>query len=329
MKLGILRPAQIHEAAAELLKGRFSVAVVEAGTEEFKTCEVLWVGLEPFLGRELLEQARDLRVVATPATGHTHLDTEYLRERKVAVVSFRDRTDQLMDVRGTAEHTMALLLALMRRIPAAHRAASLGVRERGRFCGAEIYGKQAGVVGYGRLGRIVARYLEAFGARVVAHDPAVQGGEVPMVGLMELLQTSDVVTVHASLNADNHRLIGREQLMRMKRNAFLVNTARGELIDEQALLEALREGWIAGAALDVLAEEYVPRGENDPLLEYARRADNLILTPHIGGMTAESRVKTDVLLAELLCSWVEEQGLPEGNDLAGSQRRARMGTGSC
>lgn len=329
MRLGVLRPARIDDAALALLNKRFTVKPVEPGSMEFERCEVLWVGLEPYMGRQLLEQARGLRVVATPTTGHTHLDTQYLRERGVAVVSFRDRTDLLENVRATAEHTMALLLALMRKIPAAHRAATIGIRERARFCGAEIFGKQAGVVGYGRLGRIVARYLQAFGARVLAHDPAVHAGDVPMVGLMELLQTSDVVTVHASLNSDNHKLIGREQLRRMKRSAFLVNTARGELIDEQALLEALREGWIAGAALDVLANEHMPRGEDDPLIAYARSADNLILTPHIGGMTSESRVKTDVLLAEILCSMIEEWDPPAGNDRAGPPNLATNRARSC
>jgi phosphoglycerate dehydrogenase-like enzyme len=174
-------------------------------------------------------------------------------------------------------------------------------------------------VGHGRLGTLVAGYLKAFGATVHAYDPAMPREAPEYKPLNDLLQLADIVTLHASLTGDNHHLLGRAEFLQMKQGAVLVNTARGELIDEAALLESLETGRLAGAAVDVLEDELLRERNGDPLLMYARNNQNLIITPHIGGITRESREKTDAYLADKLCCGMQfSGGLVEAGD-AGRQ----------
>jgi len=302
--LGILKSTSISADALSLLETRFHVKIVSKAAEDIADCDILWAGLDEYVDRKCLEKAHKLEAIATPATGHTHLDVVFLASRGVRIESFHGRTHLLKDVRATAEHTLGLMLAILRRLPAAHRAVCSGSWEREKFRGLEIFGKRIGVVGFGRLGRLVADYVTCLGAQVVVYDPFVHADAFQNVSLEILLQTADLVTLHAALREDNRRMIGRREISLMKPGAFLVNTARGELVDEVALLESLQNGRLGGAALDVLDEEYKTRQRNDPLLEYARTHDNLIVTPHIGGMTVESREKTDMILAEILCGLV-------------------------
>jgi D-3-phosphoglycerate dehydrogenase len=254
--------------------------------------QVLWVRLRHRIDEALLDRAPGLAMIATPTTGLTHIDTAAVERRGIQLVSLRGETEFLKDVRATAEHTIGLILSLLRHIPEAAAHAARGGWDRNLFRGAEIYGKTVGVIGYGRLGRIVARYLRAFGARVLAADPYVFSMEdgVERVSLEYLLCTSDIVTLHVSLGEDTRRFLGLREFGLLKPGSFFVNTSRGELVDEPSLLEALHSGRLAGAAVDVLTNEHLP---GNPLIG----APNLLITPHIGGCTLESMQKTEVFLA--------------------------------
>jgi D-3-phosphoglycerate dehydrogenase / 2-oxoglutarate reductase len=189
-------------------------------------------------------------------------------------------------------------------MPAAVTHVRDGGWDRDRFKGRELHAKTVGVIGYGRLGRIVARYLSVFDTRVLAADPHVQAEAlepgVTLVALSDLLQQADLVTLHVNLCEQTHQFFGKEAFAIMKSGAWFVNTSRGELVDEQALLVALQSGRLAGAALDVLGAESAAGMGEHPLVAYAREHDNLIITPHIGGCTVESMEKTECLLAERL-----------------------------
>jgi D-3-phosphoglycerate dehydrogenase / 2-oxoglutarate reductase len=167
-------------------------------------------------------------------------------------------------------------------------------------------------VGYGRLGRIVARYLLSFEACVLAADPNVSPDQVErgvrLVTLPELLSACDIVTLHANLTAGNVHLFGKNQFASMPCGSWFINTARGELVDEAALLDALRTGWLAGAAVDVLSGEQAPGRLKNSLITYARRHTNLIVTPHVGGCTVESMEKTEVYLAKAVAEWLSQCG---------------------
>jgi D-3-phosphoglycerate dehydrogenase len=266
--------------------------------------EVLCVRLRNRIDAEVMDAAPRLRVIASLSTGLNHIDLQEAERRGIRVISLRGEADFLKDIRATAELTVALTLAIARHLPAATEHVTQGGWNRDLFKGHELYGKTAGVIGYGRLGRIVARYLEAFGMRVLAADPnldasAIEGG-VSLVPLEELIRESDLVSLHVSYSEQTHGFFGREHFASMKRGAWFVNTARGELVDEMALLDALRSGHLAAAALDVLKDERSTGMEDHPLVAYAREHDNLIITPHIGGCTEESMEKTEVFLATKL-----------------------------
>lgn len=306
------RGAKVHHAALARLGERFEVRMLDgAGPASqaalLSAAQTLWTGLSRFIGGEVFDATPNLRVIATPTTGLTHIDQREAARRGIEILSFHGHTDALADVRATAEHTIALLLALLRRIAPAFDSVKEGRWDRAPFEGREIFGKRVGLIGYGRLGRITSRYFEAFGARVQAFDPYVKDPCAPLAGWTELLAASEIISVHASLNESNHELLNSAAFRAMASRPVLVNTARGELVKEPALLEALEQGRIAGAALDVLAHEHEPRPAADPLISYARTHDNLLLTPHTGGLTAESREKTDSLLAGLLLQHVHEQ----------------------
>jgi D-3-phosphoglycerate dehydrogenase len=270
--------------------------------EALKDADVLWVRLRHRIDSALLDAAPKLSMLVTPTTGLNHIDTDALRLRGIRLVSLRGEVEFLKDVRATAEHTLGLMLALIRHIPQAAADVEAGFWRRDRFRGGELYGKTVGVVGYGRLGRIVTRYLQAFDAQVLVSDPKLPAGDhegaARAVTLPHLLENSDLVTLHVDLREETRGFFGGRSFQRMKPGSYFINTARGELIDEIALLEGLSSGRIAGAALDVLCQEDSAGMADHPLVQYARQHDNLLITPHLGGCTAESKRKTELFLAE-------------------------------
>jgi D-3-phosphoglycerate dehydrogenase len=200
---------------------------------------------------------------------------------------------------AAAEHTMALMLSLLRHVPAGDASVRRGEWERARFIGAELRHRTLGIIGLGKIGKAVARRAAAFEMRVISHDPfltAEQADEnaAKLVGLAELLNRADVITVHVPLTAQTRGLIGEAQLGAMKPGAVLLNVARGGLVDEAALARALHEGRLAGAAVDVYSAE--PMAPDNPL----RNAPNTILTPHLGASTSEAQGRVGVEMAEQL-----------------------------
>lgn len=271
--------------------------------------DILWVRLRHRIDAEVMAAAPRLKVLVTPTTGLNHIDLQEAAGRGIRVLSLRGEVDFLQDIRATAEHTVALIFALLRHLPAALTHVRDGGWDRDRFKGCELHQKTIGVLGYGRLGRIVARYVQAFDTDVLTCDPYVEAHAlepgVTLVPLSQLLRESDLVTLHVNLCDATSQFFGHEQFAAMKPGAWFVNTSRGELVDEAALLQALRSGQLAGAAVDVLCDEHSTGMGEHPLVVYARTHPDLLITPHIGGCTVESMAKTEVFLAERLCSWLK------------------------
>lgn len=264
--------------------------------------DVLVVRIRHRLDAEVMDASPCLRCIVTPTTGLNHIDTEEAARRGVAVLSLRGETDFLRTIPATAEHTWGLLLALQRRIPWA--AASVGGGEWGRdaFRGRDLHGRTLGIMGLGRIGRLVAGYGIAFGMRVVAYDidPTRTMSSVESISREALLETSDVISLHVPLVPETVGLIGARDFARMKPGALLINTSRGEVLEEPALLDALVNGWLGGAALDVLAGERGDDGtwlNENALASYAGTHDDLLITPHIGGATLESMHATEMFMA--------------------------------
>ena len=263
--------------------------------------DVLWVRLRNRVDDEVLNAATRLRVIVTNTTGLNHIDVVGAHRRGIRVLSLRGEVEFLRTVRATAELTLGLILALVRHLPAAATHVNAGGWDRYGFKGHDLHEKTAGIVGLGRLGRLVATYLQALGVHVLATDSAPAPAEgVTLLPLDDLLAQSDLVSVHVDLNPATQALIGHREFALMKDGAWFVNTSRGEVVDEHALLSALEHGRLAGAALDVLADEPPTRLPLHPLVQYAATHDNLILTPHIGGYTVESLARTELHLTTML-----------------------------
>jgi len=241
--------------------------------------------------RELLSPACGLRVIASPSTGSDHLDLVAMKEMGIGYISLKGDEEFLRSVTATAELAWALLLATVRRLPWAFAAAQEGVWAREKFRGRQLSGKTLGVVGLGRLGRMVAQYGLAFRMRVIAADVREVAPEpgVEIVSFDRLLREADVVSIHVHLNDSTRHLFDGEVFAAMKPGAVLLNTSRGGVIDEAAFLEALTSGRLAGAGLDVIDGEWREDLENHPLIVYSRTRQNLVITPHVGGITQESQ----------------------------------------
>ncbi|HEY8449260.1 MAG TPA: phosphoglycerate dehydrogenase [Bacillota bacterium] len=232
--------------------------------------------------RELLAAAPRLRVVGRAGVGIDNIDLEAATERGIVVINVAGGNSV-----AVAEHVFGLLLGLCRHILAADRSVREGRWERSRFVGDELRGKTIGIVGLGRVGGEVAVRASAFGMRVIAYDPYIPLSRFQSLGaerigtLEDLLAAADIVTLHTPLTDETRGMIDREALRRMKRGAYLINAARGSIVDEAALVEALESGHLAGAAIDVFAQE--PPGDH-PFY----RLPNVVLTPHLGGSTREA-----------------------------------------
>jgi D-3-phosphoglycerate dehydrogenase len=266
----------------------------------------LFVRLGVAVDEAALAAAPGLRWIVTPTTGLDHIDGAAAEKRGVRTISLRGETAFLEGIRSTAEHTWALLLALVRLLPSATSDVLAGQWRREPHLADELSGKTLGIVGLGRLGRMVAGYGVAFHMRVLAydHDPAASTRAPAGVEAATLdagLAASDVLSLHLPLDSATKGFLSRERLAQLRPGARLVNTARGELVDEAALLDALRAGRLAGAAVDVLAgdgrwDHGVP--DAHPLVAYARDHSQLLITPHTGGYARHAILGTRRFVAE-------------------------------
>ena len=247
---------------------------------------------------ELLEDPGKLRAVVRAGVGVDNIDVAAATRRGVVVMNTPGGNTV-----STAEHTITLMMALARHIPAADASTRQGKWERGKFVGTQLAGKTLGVVGLGRIGREVARRAAGLDMKVIGFDPflspdrAGQLGIESVAGLDQLLSRCDFLTVHTPLTAETRDLIGAPQLAQLKRGARVLNCARGGIINEAALAEALRSGHVAGAALDVFAQE--PPGDN-PLL----KLPNVVVTPHLGASTTEAQESVALEAAQLLIDFL-------------------------
>lgn len=297
----VLITDNLSPVAVEMLEAAGHTADIQTG-KSLEELRALAPGAQGWLVRsgtqltaDLIEAAPDLRVIGRAGVGVDNVDLEAATRRGILVLNAPDG-----NTLSTAEHTCAMLLALARRIPQAHASLQAGKWDRKQFTGAELEGKTLAVVGVGKIGRAVAERMQAFGMQVIGFDPvlAPEAAErlgIELVDLEAVYARADVITVHTPLNDATRGLLNRDTLARCKDGVRIVNCARGGIVDEQALLEALESGKVAGAALDVFSEE--PPG---PALEPLLRHPNVVVTPHIAASTDEAQEKVAVQVTEAL-----------------------------
>lgn len=265
-----------------------------------KGVEAWLVRSETKVTRAWIEKAESLRLIGRAGVGVDNIDIQAATLRGIAVVN-----SPAANTIAACEHTLGLMLALARNIPQADADVKLGRWRRAQWMGSELQGKTLGIVGLGRIGREVARRAQAFGMKVMAQDPFVSAEQarelgVELADLKTLLSSSDFITLHLPASEETRRFLNARTLAWVKRGARLLNCARGELIDEEALAEALRSGSLAGAALDVYEKEPLPA--ESPL----RGLERVILTPHLGASTQEAQGKVASELSQSVIAFWEK-----------------------
>jgi D-3-phosphoglycerate dehydrogenase len=283
----------IAASGLELLRARFEVVEDRDSdlAEIIGGYDAIVVRSATKLDATLIERAERLKVIGRAGVGVDNVDVDAATRRGIVVANAAEST-----VDSAAEHAIALLLALARNVPQAHAALAAGSWERERFTGIELAGKRLGVLGLGRIGRQVAQRALGLGMRVVAYDPYVAADRFRELGveraaaLADVYALADVVTLHLPLSAETRRLVDAAALAQMKDGVRIVNAARGGLVDEDALVAAIRSGKVAGAALDVFETEPY----SGPLLELPQ----VVVTPHLAGSTAEAQDRAGVVIAE-------------------------------
>jgi D-3-phosphoglycerate dehydrogenase / 2-oxoglutarate reductase len=298
--LKVLVREPIAEAGIQLLRDRFDVDVDGDSNlaDVIGDYDAIVIRSATKLTADLIERAGRLKVIGRAGVGVDNVDVEAATRKGVVVANAPEST-----VVSAAEHTIGLLLALSRNIPQAYAALKDGRWERSRYGGIELADKTLGVLGFGRIGQQVARRAVGLGMRVVAYDPFVARDRFRDLGVDraettdELLAAADFLTLHAPLTDETRGLIDAATIAKMRDGVRVVNAARGELVDEEALADALRSGKVAAAALDVFSEEPY----SGPLLEL----DNVVVTPHLAASTEEAQDRAGVIVAEQVAAALE------------------------
>jgi D-3-phosphoglycerate dehydrogenase / 2-oxoglutarate reductase len=267
--------------------------------------DVLIVRLRHSVDNEVFSKAKKLKIVVTATTGLNHIDLDAAADYGVTVLSLRGERDFLDTLTATAELTWALLLTLVRHVPQAIEHVNDGGWNRDQFKGSQLKGKTLGIIGYGRLGTIVAEYGKVFQMDVKVSDPYVDAIPtwIEKLELDDLLASSDVISLHVPFNRATINLLDKAKIDVFKRRSVFINTSRGELIDEDALISSLESGHIKAAGLDVIKGEVdmsLISQKGKALINYAKTNANLIIVPHIGGATEESMSDAEIFMASKL-----------------------------
>ncbi|MGC8765409.1 MAG: phosphoglycerate dehydrogenase [Brevinematia bacterium] len=307
MKYKVLVTDKLDKEGIEILKRFPDIEVVEKETlkgdalkQELQGYDAIIVRSETKLTRDVIEASSGLKVISRAGVGVDNIDVAAATEKGIVVMNA-----PLGNTISTAEHTFAMMLSLARKIPFAHISLAVeGKWDRKSFKGVELYGKILGLIGLGRIGTEVALRAKAFGMKVLGYDPFISEDKAKQLGielspLERIYKESDFISVHTPLTEKTKGMIGPKEIEMMKKSVRIINCARGGIIDEVALANALKEGRIAGAAIDVYSKE-PPLEPRNPLLD----APNCILVPHLGASTSEAQFNVAIESAEAVANFL-------------------------
>ncbi len=305
--LKILITDRIAPEGVELLRKQLPEAQIDERlgikSDELKAIignySALMVRSETKVTSDILAAATQLKIVGRAGVGVDNIDTEAARRQGILVVN-----SPTGNIIATAEHSIAMIMALARHIPAATASMRGGKWEKSRFVGTEVRHKILGIIGLGKVGMAVAQRAQGLEMQVLAFSPSAspdltRKSGITMTSLEEVIQQADFITLHASLTNRTQGLLGERELRMMKPDARLINCARGGLIEEEALLKVLNEGHLAGVALDVFSQE--PIRENE-ILKQIIAHERVITTPHLGASTKEAQIGVATDVAEQIVS---------------------------
>lgn len=296
-KFNVLLVEKIDEVGVDILRRVAKITVASAASEdvlveEIRDMDAVIIRTVGKISAKVIESANKLKVIGRHGAGYDNVDVETATKYGIPVVYTPEANTE-----SVADHTIGLMIAVAKKIPQAHLALTKNCDwfVRYKYIGTEIYGKTLGIIGLGRIGRAVARRAKGFKMKILAYDPLISEAAakklgVKLVDLETLLRNSDFVSLHVPLTKETQGLVGQKELEMMKDGAYLINTSRGEIINENAVYEALVEGKLAGAAFDVYTRE--PPDRENPLF----KLDNVVATPHMAAHTQEAlrRMAVDV-----------------------------------
>jgi len=242
------------------------------------------------LDEEVLKYT-NVKVINTCSTGLNHIDMDYCKSNNIKVWSLKKDYELINDLPSTSELAFGLMMSLLRNIPKSYHSVKDGNWDYEPYVGHQIKGKTIGIIGYGRLGKIMCDLFYGWGVKLLATDPYERITTARGVPLSELLDKSDVVFLHTHVTEETRGMVDEEFLSYMKEGSYLINTARGELVDEEAIIESIKVGHLKGYGTDVIKDEFGDI-ENSKFVEFSINPNNnVVITPHIGGMTIEGQTK--------------------------------------
>uniref|UniRef100_UPI00404746E8 NAD(P)-dependent oxidoreductase n=1 Tax=Aliarcobacter sp. TaxID=2321116 RepID=UPI00404746E8 len=303
MQIGILEPKDFSKKAVEMLSSIGEVSLFDGKDLDVFMAkkEVLFIRLAHLIGNDFLEKAKNLKYICTPTTGLNHIDLEECKKRQIEIVSLKGEYEFLSTIRATPEHTFGLVLSLLRNYKEAFLSVNNTEWNREKYKGFELYENNIGIIGFGRVGKILAKYFEAFGAKVYFYDidDSIQEihGAIKLSNIEEVVNQSNIVILSASYTESNHQFFDKKYIDLLE-NKYFINTARGELIDEEYLITKLKESFFKGVAMDVIQNEQ-SNNNLDKLLKLTK-SNNLIVTPHIAGATYSSMYRTEEFIVDKL-----------------------------
>ncbi len=299
-KVGILESEDFSSVAINILKEKFIVECYNGdGLEHFlRDKYALFVRLKYKIDDTFVENAPRLEVICSPTTGLNHINVK----KNIKVISLKGEQDFLATIRATPEHSFGLAIALLRKYKEAFLRESNREWNRDKYKGEELYNNQIGIIGYGRVGKQLAKYFNAFDAKIYYYDIMVIENDemaIRVESIEELCEKSKIIFLCASYSPNLNKKLG-DDFFELLKDKYFINTSRGELIDEISFLKFIKSGQYKGIALDVLSDE---TGKNN-LEMFLRLAEgkNVIITPHIAGATFDSMHKTEIYIASKLCT---------------------------
>ena len=304
IKVKILEPKEFSIKALNRLFEKCDVERSGNPLKDRDTTEVLFVRLGFKIDKKFLENFPKLRYIVSPTTGEDHIEKEFLKNKNISLISLKGETKFLETVPATAEFTWGLVILTLRNINQSFLSVKKGFWDREAFKGHDLQGKTIALVGFGRVAKKIAIFANTFNMNVKAYDPYVS--EFPKYvescsTMQSLMHDTDILSIHASLNNETNNLIGMDELKQLHPKSIVINTSRGDILDTDALLIALKNKIISGAAIDVIPGELLDKNPiKNKLLDYINTYNNLIITPHLAGATYESMAMTEEFIVEKL-----------------------------
>ena len=314
VKIGIVEHADFSPLAINNLLSLGTVSCFNIQSESLKEFigdkDVLLVRLNYFYGEELLSHARNLKIICSPTTGLNHIDIDYASKRNIKLVSLKGETDFLSQITATSEHTLGLIISLIRNYQKIFRSEAQSDFNRDLVKGYELSSLKVGIIGLGRIGAHLVKYLSALNAELYFFDSDTHKSNAfatRVATMKDLINSSDIVILSASYSDNNRKMISCDMLELMHKKYF-INTSRGELVDEQYLLDKIEQKHFAGVAIDVYVSEQEAPNNRQRIIDLARKDLNFLYTPHMGGATISSMIKTELFIVKKL-SCLVDQGL--------------------